>query len=132
VYSTQTLPLAVLILTTFFRQLPVELEEAARIDGAGDWRIFRTVMLPLMRPALATVAVVQAAPIWNDFFYPLVLLRTQENYTLPVGLTRFFGVYRSDLGLLFAALVIVSLPLIIVFIAATRQIIQGLTAGIGK
>lgn len=132
IYSTQTLPLAIIILTTFFRQLPDNIEDAARIDGAGEFRIFFSIMLPLIRPALATVAIVQAAPIWNDFFYPLVLLRSEAKYTLPVGLTQFFGQYQSDFGVLFAGLVIVSLPLIVIFIFATRQIVAGLTAGSEK
>lgn len=132
IYATQSLPLAIIILTQFFRQLPANIEDAARIDGAGELRIFFSIMLPLIRPALATVAVVQAAPIWNDFFYPLVLLRTDSQYTLPVGLTSFFGQYQSDFGLLFAGLVIVSIPLIVIFIFATRQIIAGLTAGSEK
>ncbi|WP_158865911.1 carbohydrate ABC transporter permease [Leifsonia sp. AG29] len=132
VYSTLSLPLAILILTTFFKQLPENIEEAARIDGAGEIRVFFSIMLPLIRPALATVAIVQAAPIWNDFFYPLVLLRSSEKYTLPVGLTQFFGQYQSDFGVLFAALVIVSLPLIVIFVFATRQIVAGLTAGSEK
>jgi raffinose/stachyose/melibiose transport system permease protein len=132
VYAAQVLPLAVFLLTMFFRALPAELEEAARLDGAGEWRVFFSIMLPLVRPGLATVLVVQAAPIWNDFFYPLVLLRDSSRYTLPVGLTSFFGEYQSDFGALFAALVIVSLPLILLFTLATKQVIAGLTAGIGR
>jgi raffinose/stachyose/melibiose transport system permease protein len=132
VHAAHTLPLSVLLLSQFFRQLPAELEEAARLDGAGEWAIFRRVMLPLVRPALATVLVVQCAPIWNDVFYPLVLLRSPALFTLPIGLTGFVGQYQSDLGGLFAALVIVTLPLITLFLVATRQVIAGLTAGIGK
>lgn len=132
VYSAHTLPVSILLLSVFFRQLPDELEEAARLDGAGRFRIFFFVMLPLVRPALATVIVVQCAPIWNDFFYPLVLLRSAENYTLPVGLTAFMGQYQSDYGALFAALVIVSAPIILLFVLATRHVVSGLTAGVGK
>lgn len=132
IYATHTLPLSVYLLAGFFRQLPVELEEAARIDGAGELRILVSIMLPLVRPALTTVVVVQCAPIWNDFFYPLVMLRSPERFTLPVGLTSFIGQYDQDYGSLFAALVIVSLPLILLFLAATRHVITGLTAGIGK
>jgi raffinose/stachyose/melibiose transport system permease protein len=132
VYAAHTLPISILLLSVFFRQLPDELEEAARLDGAGRFRIFFSVMLPLVRPALATVIVVQCAPIWNDFFYPLVLLRSSENYTLPVGLTAFMGQYQSDYGALFAALVIVSAPIILLFVLATRHVVAGLTAGVGK
>lgn len=132
IYAAGSLPLSIFLLTMFFRQLPDELDEAARLDGAGDFRIFRSIMLPLVRPALATVIAVQTAPIWNDFFYPLVLLRSADTYTLPVGLTSFIGQYRADFGELSAALVIVSLPLIAMFVMATRHVIAGLTAGIGK
>ncbi len=132
VYASQCLPLAIFILSVFFRQLPSELEEAARLDGAGELRMFFSVMLPLVKPALATVTIVQCVPIWNDFFYPLVLLRSEEKYTLPVGLTTFFGQYQSNFGALFAALVIVSVPLVLLFIVATKQVVAGLTAGIGK
>lgn len=132
VYASQSMPLSVLILTLFFRQLPNELEEAARLDGAGPFRTFFWIMLPLVKPALATVIVVQFAPIWNDVFYPLVLLRSEENFTLPIGLTSFTGQNRSDYGTLFAALVIVTLPIVTVFVLATRHVVAGLTAGIGK
>lgn len=132
VYAAHTLPVSILLLSVFFRQLPDELEEAARLDGAKRFRIFFSVMLPLVRPALATVIVVQCAPIWNDFFYPLVLLRSPANYTLPVGLTAFMGEYQSDYGALFAALVIVSAPIIGLFVLATRHVVAGLTAGVGK
>jgi len=132
VYAAHTLPVSILLLSVFFRQLPDELEEAARLDGAKRFRIFFSVMLPLVRPALATVIVVQCAPIWNDFFYPLVLLRSPQNYTLPVGLTAFMGEYQSDYGALFAALVIVSTPIIALFVLATRHVVAGLTAGVGK
>ena len=132
VYAAHTLPVSILLLSVFFRQLPDEIEEAARMDGAGRFRTFFFVMLPLVRPALATVIVVQCAPIWNDFFYPLVLLRSAENYTLPVGLTAFMGQYQSDYGALFAALVIVSAPIIALFVLATKHVVAGLTAGVGK
>jgi raffinose/stachyose/melibiose transport system permease protein len=132
VYASQSLPLSILLLSLFFRQLPDELEEAARLDGAKPFRIFVSIMLPLVRPALATVVVVQCAPIWNDLFYPLVMLRSVENFTLPIGLTTFMGQNRSDFGALFAALVIVSIPIIALFVAATRHVVAGLTAGVGK
>lgn len=132
VYAVQMLPLSVFILVPFYQQLPHELAEAARIDGANEFRVFFSIMVPLVRPALATVGIVQIAPIWNDVFFPLVLLRTRENLTLPVGLISFMGDRGSDLGPLFAAIVIVSLPLILLFVLAARQVISGLTAGAVK
>ena len=132
VYAATGVPFSVFILSAYFRQLPVDLSEAAKMDGAGEFTIFGRIMLPLVRPALATVAVFQFVPLWNDFFFPLVLLRSSDKWTLPVGMTRFFGEFQTDWSTLFAGIVITTLPLIIVFLLATRQIIAGLTAGIGK
>ncbi len=132
VYAATGIPFSIFILSSFFRQLPKELSEAARIDGAGEFRIFGQIMLPLVRPALATVTVFQFVPLWNDFFFPLVLLRSTDKWTLAVGMTRFFGEFQTDWSTLFAGLVITTLPLIILFLLATKQIIAGLTAGIGK
>ncbi len=132
VYAATGIPFSVFILSAFFRQLPQELSEAARIDGAGEFTIFGRIMLPLVRPALATVVVFQFVPLWNDFFFPLVLLRSTGKWTLPVGMTRFFGEFQADWSTLFAGLIITTLPLIIIFLLATKQIIAGLTAGVGK
>lgn len=132
VYAATGIPFSVFILSAFFRQLPGELSEAARIDGAGEFTIFGRVMLPLVRPALATVAVFQFVPLWNDFFFPLVLLRSSDKWTLPVGMTRFFGEFQTDWSTLFAGILITTLPLVILFLVATKQIIAGLTAGVGK
>jgi raffinose/stachyose/melibiose transport system permease protein len=132
VYAATGIPFSIFILSSFFRQLPQELSEAARIDGAGEFTIFGRIMLPLVRSALATVVVFQFVPLWNDFFFPLVLLRSTDKWTLPVGMTRFFGEFQADWSTLFAGLIITTLPLIIIFLLATKQIIAGLTAGIGK
>ncbi len=132
VYAATGIPFSVFILSAFFRQLPPELSEAARIDGAGEFTIFSRIMLPLVRPALATVTVFQFVPLWNDFFFPLVLLRSTDKWTLPVGMTRFFGEFQTDWSTLFAGLIITTLPLVILFLLATKQIIAGLTAGVSK
>ncbi|MGH1565193.1 carbohydrate ABC transporter permease [Mumia sp. DW29H23] len=131
-YAASGIPFSVFVIMAFMRSLPLELEEAAKIDGAHEGRIFVSIVLPLVRPAIAVVTVFQFAPTWNDFFYPLVLLRSDEKYTVPVGLTRFFGEFSADRGTLFAGLVIALLPLAIVFTLATKQIVAGLTAGISK
>jgi raffinose/stachyose/melibiose transport system permease protein len=131
-YAASGVPFSVFVIMAFVRSLPTELEEAARLDGAHEGRLFVSIVLPLIRPALAVVAVFQFAPTWNDFFYPLVLLRSDEKYTIPVGLTRFFGEYAADRGTLFAGLVIALLPLAIVFALATKHIVAGLTAGMFK
>lgn len=132
VYAASGVPFSVFVLTVFFRQLPNDLEEAARIDGASELRTFFRIMLPLVRPALATVALFQFIQLWNDFFFPLVLLRDKSKFTLPVGLTQFFGQHQTDYSLLFAGLVITTIPLVIVFLLATKQIIAGLTAGMSR
>lgn len=132
VYAAVSIPFSVFVLATFFRQLPGELEEGGRLDGAGPLRMFWSVMMPLVRPAIATVVVFRFVPIWNDFFYPLILIRDRANYTLPVGLTTFFGEYQTDWSTLFAGLVIATAPLVLLFLVATKQIISGLTAGMGK
>ena len=132
VYAATGIPFGVFIMTTFFRQVPDELEEAADIDGAGAFRTFFTIMVPLVRPAISTVVIFQFVPLWNDFFYPLILLRSDENYTLPVGVSTFFGQYQTDWGLIMAGLVITTIPIIAMFVFATRRVISALTAGIGK
>ena len=132
VYAASGVPFSIFVLTVFFRQLPPELEEAAKIDGANSWVMFWRIMVPLVRPAVATVVVFRFVPIWNDFLFPLVLLRTRDKYTVPVGLTTFFGEYSTDWSSLFAGLVIATLPLIVLFLLATKQIVAGLTAGMSK
>ena len=131
-YGASGVPFSIFVLTTFFRQLPVELEEAAQLDGASTWQTFVRIMVPLVRPAVATVAVFRFVPIWNDFLFPLVLLRKEEKYTLPVGLTTFFGENATNFSAVFAGLVITTVPLIILFLLATKQIVAGLTAGMTK
>jgi raffinose/stachyose/melibiose transport system permease protein len=131
-YGASGVPFSIFVLTTFFRQLPEELEEAAVLDGATAWQTFWRIMVPLVRPALATVAVFRFVPIWNDFLFPLVLLRKEEKYTLPVGLTTFFGENATNFSAVFAGLVITTIPLIVLFLLATKQIVAGLTAGMSK
>jgi raffinose/stachyose/melibiose transport system permease protein len=132
VYAASGVPFSVFVLSGFFAQLPADLEEAARIDGAGDLQTFWRIMLPLVRPALATVVVFQFVPLWNDFIFPLVLLRTTEKATIPVGLTVFFGELQTDWSTLSAGLVLATIPLVVLFVLATRQIVAGLTAGMSK
>ena len=132
VYGALGIPFSTFVLTSFFRQLPVELEEAARLDGAGPFTTFLRVHLPLVKPAVATVIVFRFVPVWNDFFYPLILIRDQDAYTLPAGITRFFGEYQTDWATLFAGLTLATIPLVVLFLIATKQIVSGLTAGMSK
>jgi raffinose/stachyose/melibiose transport system permease protein len=132
VYAALGIPFSTFVLSSFFRQLPIELDEAARLDGAGPFATFWRVHLPLVKPAIATVIVFRFVPVWNDFFYPLILIRDRDAYTLPVGITRFFGEYQTDWATLFAGLTLATIPLVVLFLLATKQIVSGLTAGMSK
>jgi len=128
-YSALGLPLAVLVLVPFFSALPSELGDAARIDGANEWQVFWHIMIPLVRPALATVVILNGVWMWNDFFIPLVIATKPAIHTLPVGIVSFFGVYSTEWGLVFASVSISSLPLIVAYVLLTRQFVAGLSAG---
>lgn len=132
VYAAGGIPAAVFILTGFFRALPSDLDNAARIDGASEWQVFWKVMLPLVRPQLAIVAIYTAIPIWNDFLLPLVFLQDPTLKTVPQGLTVFFGEYATDYGPLFAGLTLAAMPLILLYLLLSEQFIKGLTAGATK
>ena len=129
VYTAMGLPSAVFIMTGFLRTLPGELEESARIDGASEPRIMAQIMLPLARPAMVIAGIHNAVPIWNDFFFPLVLLQNTSLKTLPQGLTIFMGEYNTEWGVLFAGLTMASLPIVLVYVLLSRQFITGLTQG---
>ena len=132
VYTAMGLPSAIFILTGYLRSLPTELEEAARIDGAGEARIMFTVMLPLARPAMVIAAINNAVPIWNDFFFPLVFIQTDSRKTLPQGLTIFMGEYNTEWGVLFAGLTIAALPITLLYVFLSRQFVAGMTQGAVK
>ena len=131
-YAASGMPMSVFLLTGFFRSLPGELRDAARIDGCTEFQTFWSVMLPLVRPALATVAVVNFVPWWNDMFFPLLFIQADHLKTIPIGMTIFFGQYQTDWGLLFAGMVMASLPLVALYVIMSRQFIAGLTAGAVK
>lgn len=129
VYSVLGIPLAVLVMTGFFQALPRDLEEAARIDGANHFQIFWRIMLPLTRPALAAVIILNGVWMWNDFFLGLILLTREESQTLPVGIMAFRGTYTTEWGLIFASVCISVAPVVIAYLLLSRQFIAGLTAG---
>lgn len=131
-YVASGIPMSVFILTGFFKTLPKELEFAGRIDGCSEFQVFSRVMLPLVRPALATVALINFVPLWNDFFFPLVFLRSDALKTIPLGMTVFFGQYETNWGVVFAGMLMASLPLFAVYLFMSRQFIEGLTAGAVK
>jgi raffinose/stachyose/melibiose transport system permease protein len=123
------LPISIFILRGFFLSLPVELEDAARVDGAGRFTIMTRIILPLARPGVALVVIVQFIDVWNEFFVSLLLLRKPEVQTIPLGLVNFFQEYASFWSYYFAALTITILPVIVVFVLMQRLFIAGLTAG---
>lgn len=131
-YTATGIPLSMLILTGFFKTMPLELEEAARMDGANDLRILWNVVLPLMRPALGTVFIINFIQSWNDFFFPLIFITNEAKKTITVGMLSLFGEYSADWGSLFAGLTLSSVPMIVLFFIASKQFMEGITAGAVK
>ena len=129
IYSVLGIPLAVLVMTGFFQALPRDLEEAARIDGASHLEIFWRIMLPLTRPALSAVIILNGVWMWNDFFLGLILLTQEASQTLPVGIMAFRGSYTTEWGLIFASVCISVAPVVVAYLLLSRQFIAGLTAG---
>jgi raffinose/stachyose/melibiose transport system permease protein len=129
VYAIFGIPLGVLVLTGFFAALPRDLEEAARIDGASHFEIFWRIMLPLTRPAIAAVVILNGVWMWNDFFLGFILLTQPDAMTLPVAIMAFRGTYSTEWGLIFASVTVSALPVVIAYLLLSRQFIAGLTAG---
>jgi N-acetylglucosamine transport system permease protein len=137
VYTANGLPFAIFILAGFFRTLPRPLYESAVIDGCGEWQAFTKVMLPLARPGLVTVAIFQFIGVWKEYFFAFMLTSGDvagASRTLPLGLANLAitAQYRSDYGSLFAGIVLVSVPLLVVFVLLQRHIVKGVTAGAVK
>lgn len=129
VHTAAGLPIAVFILTEFMRQIPTELKDAARVDGASEYRILFSFIMPLVRPALATVLVFNMLPIWNDLWFPLTLAPGGNVRTVTLGLSEFAGQYKTDWTALLAALVLAMIPVLVFYTVFSRQFIQGLTRG---
>ena len=126
-------PFYIFLLTQFYRTLPEELAEAARIDGAGEWRIFWQVMLPLSKPALVTCALFQFLGTWNDFFGPLLYLNDPSKYTLAYGLQQFMAsFYGGKWAELMAGATLFTLPIIALFFFAQKTFIQGIATSGSK
>jgi raffinose/stachyose/melibiose transport system permease protein len=131
VYTAMGLPLAIFVLQQFMRQVPRELKEAARIDGASEYRIYWLV-LPLVRPAVATVAVFIMIPVWNDLWFPLVLAPGESTKTVTYGAQQFLGQFVSDWNAVLSSLTLAMIPILILYVLFSRQLIRGLTAGAVK
>jgi raffinose/stachyose/melibiose transport system permease protein len=132
VYTAQSLPLAVFILSEFMQQIPKDLREAARCDGLSEHNIFGFIILPLLRPAMATVAVFTMIPVWNDLWFPLLLAPTGGKQTITLGVQQFLGQYITDWNAVLAALSAAIVPVLVFYVIFSRQLIRGLTSGAVK
>jgi multiple sugar transport system permease protein len=121
--------LGIFLVRQFMLGIPEELLEAARIEGASELRIFRSVILPISRPVLATLAILTFMTTWNDFMWPLIVLTDQKRYTLPVAMASLVGEHALDVELMMAGAVVTVLPVLVVFLALQRHYVAGLTAG---
>ncbi|MFQ5972062.1 MAG: carbohydrate ABC transporter permease [Alphaproteobacteria bacterium] len=132
VYTAQGLPLAIFIMTAFMRQVPRSLKDAARVDGMSEYMIYLKVVLPLIRPVVATVAVFTMIPIWNDLWFPLVLAPGDETKTVTLGAQQFIGQFITDWNAILAALSMAIVPIVVLYVLFSRQLIAGLTSGAVK
>jgi len=131
VYTAAGLPLAIFVITQFMRQVPRDLKDAARVDGASEYRIY-ALILPLIRPALGSVMVINMIPIWNDLWFPLILAPGEATKTVTLGAQIFLGQFVNDWNAVLASLSLAALPVIVLYIIFSRQLIRGLTAGAVK
>ena len=132
IYTVGAIPFGVFLMTAFMRQIPREIVEAAVIDGAGYFQLFRSIFLPLARPAIVSFWVLQGVGVWNDYLVPLLFLTDPAKRTLTTGVLAFKQEYLAQWGNLMAGVVIMSLPVILLFIFAQRYFISGLYAGAVK
>ncbi|MFC4171025.1 carbohydrate ABC transporter permease [Microvirga sp. GCM10011540] len=132
VYVAQGLPLAILILGEFIQQIPKDLRDAARCDGVSEYRIFGSIILPLIRPAIATVAVFTMVPIWNDLWFPLILAPGDGKQTVTLGVQQFIGQYVTDWNAVLASLTLAIAPILVLYLLFSRYLVRGLTAGAVK
>jgi raffinose/stachyose/melibiose transport system permease protein len=132
VYTAQGLPLCVFILSEFMKTVSDDLKNAGRIDGLSEYRIFFRLVLPLIRPAIATVAVFTMIPIWNDLWFPLILAPSEGTKTVTLGAQIFIGQFVTNWNAVLAALSLAILPVLILYLVFSRQLIRGITSGAVK
>jgi raffinose/stachyose/melibiose transport system permease protein len=123
-------PFATFLYTGFLRSLPRDFEDAALIDGCTPLKAFRYVVFPMLKPVTVTAVVLTAVAVWNDFFTPLLYLSGSANQTLPVAISGFAGQYVTSWNLIFAALVISIVPILLIYLALQRSIINGFAGGL--
>ena len=129
IYVSTGIAFATFLLKNFMDDIPVEIEESARMDGATPWTIFTKIDLPLIRPALVVVGIVNFVGIWNDFFFPLIIINSRGKETVPLAISIFFGEYSNQWQLISAALSMSVLPIMIAFFILSRYFIVGMTQG---
>lgn len=132
VYTAQGLPLAVFILSEFMRTVSDDLKNAGRIDGLSEYAIFFRLVLPLVRPAMATVAVFTMIPIWNDLWFPLILAPAESTKTITLGSQIFIGQFVTNWNAVLSALSLAIFPVLVLYVIFSRQLIRGITAGAVK
>lgn len=131
-YVTFELPIAIFLLESFIKKLPIEIEEAAYIDGCSTTKMLFRIILPMCKPIMATVLILSFLNVWNEFPFALVLINSEGLRTLPVGLTNFVGAYSADYPQMMAGMVISALPVLIMYLLFYRKIITGMTQGAVK
>jgi raffinose/stachyose/melibiose transport system permease protein len=132
VYTAQGLPLSIFILSEFMRTVSDDLKNAGRIDGMNEYKIFFRLVLPLVRPAMATVAVFTMIPIWNDLWFPLILAPSEATKTVTLGAQMFIGQFQTDWNGVLSALALAILPVLVLYLIFSRQLIRGITSGAVK
>jgi len=132
VYLALSLPFAIWMLRGFVAAVPVEIEEAAYLDGASWGRMFRSILLPLVAPGLVATSVFSFITAWNEFIFALTFLQDSDKYTVAVGLQKFFGQNTADWGAVMAASTLITLPVIFFFVIVQRQLSSGLSSGAVK
>lgn len=128
IYVAQALPMTIFILSQFMRQVPKDLKDAARIDGASEYHIFGMV-LPLVRPALGAIGIFTMIPIWNDLWFPLIISPSTRTATVTLGVQQFLGQWVSDWNAVLASLTLAMIPILILYIIFSKQMIRSITAG---
>lgn len=133
-FITCSLPFSTFLYTGFMKSVPVEVEEAAFLDGAGLWKRYRLMVIPLLKPATISVAITQGLWIWNDYFFPMVFVSKASQYSLPVGMIQFLGDRENPAqwNVLFAACILSVLPIMLIFALLQKQFINGIAAGAVK
>jgi raffinose/stachyose/melibiose transport system permease protein len=131
-YTAMGLPLSIFILSEFMKQVSNDLKNAARVDGMNEYKIFFRIVFPLIRPALATVAVFTMIPVWNDLWFPLILAPAEATKTITLGAQVFLGQFTTDWNAVLAALSLAIIPILALYIIFSRQLIRGLTSGAVK